>query len=51
MLMGNNNVCKIVGMGSVKVEMFDGSVQTLSDVRHAPRLKRNLISLGMLDSM
>ncbi|KAH9699128.1 hypothetical protein KPL71_024224 [Citrus sinensis] len=50
-LMGNNNVCKIVGMGSVKIEMFDGSVQTLSDVRHAPRLKRNLISLGMLDSM
>ncbi|KAH9697399.1 hypothetical protein KPL71_023589 [Citrus sinensis] len=50
-LMGNNNVCKIVGMGSVKIEMFDGSVQTLSDVRHAPRLKRNLISLGMLDGM
>ena len=50
-LMGNNNVCKIVGLGSVKVEMFDGSVQTLSDVRHAPRLKRNLISLGMLDGM
>ncbi|KAH9762289.1 hypothetical protein KPL70_000762 [Citrus sinensis] len=49
--MGNNNVCKIVGMGSVKIEMFDGSVQTLSDVRHAPRLKRNLISLGMLDGM
>ncbi|KAK9185556.1 hypothetical protein WN943_025912 [Citrus x changshan-huyou] len=50
-LMGNNNVCKIVGVGSVKIEMFDGSVQTLSDVRHAPRLKRNLISLGMLDGM
>ncbi|KAH9680375.1 Integrase catalytic domain-containing protein [Citrus sinensis] len=50
-LMGNNNVCKIIGMGSVKIEMFDGSVKTLCDVRHAPRLKRNLISLGMLDSM
>ncbi|KAH9800568.1 hypothetical protein KPL71_000711 [Citrus sinensis] len=50
-LMGNNNVCKIVGMGSVKIEMLDGSVQTLSDVRHAPSLKRNLISLGMLDGM
>ncbi|KAH9762165.1 hypothetical protein KPL70_000710 [Citrus sinensis] len=50
-LMGNNNVCKIVGMGSVKIEMLDGSVQILSDVRHAPRLKRNLISLGMLDGM
>ena len=51
MLMGNNNVCKVVGMGSVKIEMFDRTVKTLYDVRHGPRLKRNLISLGMLDSM
>ena len=50
-LMGNNNICKIVGMGSVKIEMFDGSVKTICDVRHTPRLKRNLISLSMLDSM
>ncbi|KAH9763605.1 hypothetical protein KPL70_001228 [Citrus sinensis] len=50
-LMGNNNVCKIVGMWSVKIEMFDRTVKTLCDVRHAPRLKRNLISLDMLDSM
>ncbi|KAH9779244.1 hypothetical protein KPL71_007654 [Citrus sinensis] len=50
-LMGNNNVCKIVGMGSVKIDMFDRTVKTLCDVRHAPRLKRNLISLAILDSM
>ncbi|KAH9668944.1 hypothetical protein KPL70_021590 [Citrus sinensis] len=50
-LMGNNNVCNIVGIGSVKIKMFDGTVRSLHEVRHAPRLKRNLISLGMLDSL
>ncbi|KAH9651061.1 hypothetical protein KPL70_026606 [Citrus sinensis] len=50
-LMGNNNVCNIVGIGSVKIKMFDGTIRSLHEVRHAPRLKRNLISLGMLDSL
>ncbi|KAH9662167.1 hypothetical protein KPL70_024758 [Citrus sinensis] len=50
-LMGNNNVCNIVGVGSVKIKMFDGTIRSLHEVRHAPRLKRNLISLGMLDSL
>ena len=30
--------------------MFDGVVRKLSDVRHVPDLKRNLISLSTLDS-
>jgi hypothetical protein len=30
--------------------MFDGIVRTLIDVRHVPKLKKNLISLGVLDS-
>ncbi|KAG8486155.1 hypothetical protein CXB51_019539 [Gossypium anomalum] len=44
-LMGNNASCKIVGVGTIKVKMFDGVIRTLSDVRHVPELKRNLISL------
>ncbi|KAG8492474.1 hypothetical protein CXB51_009570 [Gossypium anomalum] len=48
-LMGNNASCKIAGVGTIKV-MFDGVVRTLSDVRHVPELKRNLISLSTLDS-
>ncbi|KAG8472215.1 hypothetical protein CXB51_034291 [Gossypium anomalum] len=48
-LMGNNASCKIVGVGAIKVKMFDGVVRTLSDVRHVPELKRNLISLSTLD--
>ncbi|KAG8477584.1 hypothetical protein CXB51_031066 [Gossypium anomalum] len=49
-LMGNNALCKIAGVGRIKVKMFDGVVRTLSDVRHVPELKRNLISLSTLDS-
>ena len=49
-LMGNNVVCKVVGIGAIKIRMHDGIVRTLSDVRHIPELKKNLISLGMLDS-
>ncbi|KAG8481473.1 hypothetical protein CXB51_026205 [Gossypium anomalum] len=48
--MGNNASCKIAGVGTIKVKMFDGVVRTLSDVRHVPKLKRNLISLSTLDS-
>ncbi|KAG8482610.1 hypothetical protein CXB51_024194 [Gossypium anomalum] len=49
-LMGNNASCKIAGVGTIKVKMFDGVVRTLSDVRNVPELKRNLISLSILDS-
>ncbi|KAG8480196.1 hypothetical protein CXB51_024912 [Gossypium anomalum] len=47
--MGNNTSCKIAGVGTIKVKMFDGVVRTLSDVRYVPELKRNLISLSTLD--
>ncbi|KAE8726093.1 hypothetical protein F3Y22_tig00007792pilonHSYRG00021 [Hibiscus syriacus] len=38
----------IVGIGDVRIKMYDGSVRTLSGVRHIPDLKKNLISLGTL---
>ncbi|KAG8473757.1 hypothetical protein CXB51_035572 [Gossypium anomalum] len=44
-LMGNNASCKIAGVVTIKVKMFDRVVRTLSDMRHVPELKRNLISL------
>ncbi|KAG8503336.1 hypothetical protein CXB51_001298 [Gossypium anomalum] len=49
-LMGNNASCKITGVGTIKIKMFDRVVRTLSDVRHVPELKINLISLSTLDS-
>ena len=48
--MGNDVTCKTVGIGSIRIRMFDGIVRTLTNVRHVPDLKKNLISLGVLDS-
>ena len=46
----NDAPCKIVGIGTFRIKMFDGIVRALEDVKHAPNLKRNLISLSTLDS-
>lgn len=48
-LMGNNESCKIHGIGSVRLRMWDGSMKIINDVRFIPDLKRNLFSLGALD--
>ncbi|KAH9679155.1 hypothetical protein KPL71_026007 [Citrus sinensis] len=48
-VMGNDSSCRVVGRGSIRLKMFDGMIRELRDVRHVPDLKRNLISLGMLD--
>ncbi|XP_070043019.1 uncharacterized mitochondrial protein AtMg00300-like [Nicotiana tomentosiformis] len=50
-LMGNNAACKVIGKGTVRIKMHDSMVRTLTDVRHAPDLKKNLISLGTLESL
>lgn len=49
MIMRNDTSCKIVGVGIVRIRMFDGTIRTLTDVRHVPKLKQNLISLSSLD--
>lgn len=43
-LMGNNASCKVTEMGSEKFKMFNGVMRILEDVRHVPKLKKNLIS-------
>ena len=48
--MGNDNLCKIAGMGSIKLQNHDGSTRVLKEVRYVPKLKKNLISLGALES-
>ena len=49
-LMDNNATCKVVGIGTIKIKMFDNVVRTLGEVRHVPKVKKNLISLETLDS-
>lgn len=48
MLMGNNASYKIVCIRLVRNKMFAGIVRMLSNVRHVPDLKQNLISLSTL---
>jgi 5'-3' exoribonuclease 2 len=48
--MGNGFPCKIVGVGSIRIRMFNGIVRELTNVRYVLDLKLNLISLGILDS-
>ena len=47
-LMGNDVSCRVIGIGKVVVKQFNGEVKILSNVRHIPDLRRNLISLGTL---
>ena len=48
-LMRKNMSCKVIGIGAVRIKMHDRVVRTLTEVRHIPDLKKNLISLGILD--
>ena len=48
--MSNDSTCKMTGIGSVQIKMFDGVIRKLNDVRYVPDLKKNLISLGVLDA-
>ena len=49
-LMGNDASCKIAGVGTIRIQMFDGVVRTLGNVKYILDLKRNLISLSTLDA-
>ena len=48
--MGNDFSCKIIGIGSVKIKMYDGTMRTLTEVRHVTELRKNLISMRVLDA-
>ena len=48
-LMGNDQSCSIIGIGSIRFKIWDGTYRILENVRLVPNLRRNLISLGMLD--
>jgi hypothetical protein len=37
--MGNGIPCKTVGVGSIRIKMFDGIVRELTDVRYVLELK------------
>ena len=49
-LMGNDPTCKVVGIETVKVKMYDNIIRTFDNVQHIPSLKMNLISLSTLNA-
>ena len=50
-MIGNNAMCRVIGIGTVKLRLQDGTLLMIKQVRHVPDLKRNLISLGMFDQI
>ena len=49
--MGNDVTCLVIGIGTVKIKMFDGVVRVFNNVRYVPDLRKNLISLRVLDDL
>ena len=49
MVLGNNQVCKVDGIGNIRLRLTDRSIKILTEVRYIPEVKRNLISLGALE--
>ena len=49
--MGNDSTCLIIGIGTMKIKMFDGVVRVFEDVRYISDLRKNLFSLGVLDDL
>jgi GAG-pre-integrase domain len=50
-LLENDHLCKIAGVGTVRIKMHDGIIRTLTDVRHIPDLTQNLIFLSSLEDV
>ena len=48
--MGNNTVCKTVGISIICMRMFDGHVRTITNVFHVPALRKSFLSLGALEA-
>jgi len=49
--MGDDHPCNVEGIGTVRIKMFDGIVRELKEVRYVPQLKRNLISVGAMETL
>ena len=50
LVMGNDQHCHTIGMGRIRLKMFDGMFRKLKEVRYVPTLKKNLIYVGALEA-
>ena len=49
-IMGNDQTCEILEKGKIKLKLHDRTIRFLNEVQYIPKLKRNLISIGLLES-
>lgn len=47
--LGNNKICKIIRIRSVKFKFHDESIKLLSGIRYVHDLKRDIIFFGEFD--
>ena len=47
--MKNDTACQMIGIGTVRIKMFNGVVRNLTDVRYVPQMKKNIISIGAVE--
>ena len=48
--MKNDAACQMIGIVTVRIKMFNGVVRDLTDVRYVPQMKKNIISVGVVES-
>ena len=48
---GRDHPCIMEGVGTIQIKMFDGMIRKLKEERYVPQLKRNLISIGVLETV
>jgi len=46
-IMGNDVACKMIGIGTIRIKIFDSMVRNLTDRRYVPQMKKNIISVGV----
>ena len=49
--MGDDRLCNMEGIGIIQIEIFDGMVRELKEVRYVAQLKRNRIFVGALKAL
>ena len=48
--MGDDFTLEIIGIGTIKIKIFDGTIRTIEEVQHVKGLKKNLFYLEQIDS-
>lgn len=50
-LLGNDHLCNLAGIGTIRIKMHDRVICILVDIKHIIDLTKNLISLGALEDV